>query len=320
MAITLITGTPGAGKTAWTVQELTRLPSQRKIYVHGVPMLKIAHEPIYCMSELCDYCRTVTQLSEDETYLEEVSNPGKPVYLVEQWPQWVTQGSLIVIDEVQRIWRPSASKVPDEIAKLETHRHYGLDFWLISQGPHLFHSNIRLLIGRHIHLVSSWRGRMEYEFSECRQNVTSRSDAVQRPYKLPRKLFGLYHSSSLHVNQTHRKPLAFYGLIASMLVVIWLVYHIYNRFQQRTPVAIETAYNIDIAAPPDTSGNQPGGAGGAVSRNTPIVKASLQKTETKVHGCVRTPEWCRCYPEAVSLTDEYCRIYTHDKTTYLASN
>jgi zona occludens toxin len=44
--LTLVTGTPGAGKTAWTVQELTRLPSQRKIYVHGIPELKIAHEPI----------------------------------------------------------------------------------------------------------------------------------------------------------------------------------------------------------------------------------------------------------------------------------
>ena len=55
--ITLITGTPGAGKTAWTVQELTRLPSQRKIYIHGVPELKIAHEPIFCISELCEHCR-----------------------------------------------------------------------------------------------------------------------------------------------------------------------------------------------------------------------------------------------------------------------
>lgn len=201
--ITLITGTPGAGKSAWTVQELTRLPAQRKIYVHGIPELKIAHEPIYCHSELCDLCQSVDPLIKEQ---------GAHV---EDWPQWATHGSLIVIDEVQRIWRPSnsASALPDSISRLETHRHMGLDFWLISQGPHLFHSNIRLLIGRHIHLVSKWNGRSEYEFPECRQDVTRRSDAVVRPYKLPKKVFGLYKSASLHTTNKKRAPLALYFFV-----------------------------------------------------------------------------------------------------------
>lgn len=107
--ITLITGTPGAGKTAWTVQEITRLPSQRKLFIHGIPELKIAHEPIYCLSELCDHCREHTHIvtsPDGQETLEAINTPGIPVFLVETWPDWVTDGSLVIIDEVQRIWRP----------------------------------------------------------------------------------------------------------------------------------------------------------------------------------------------------------------------
>lgn len=208
--ITLITGTPGAGKTAWLVQELTRLPTQRKIYVHGIPELKVAHEPIYCTSDLCEFCGSIAP--------EVLNDPH--AYYVEDWPHWATEGSLLVVDEVQFIWRPSSSgKLPQGIAALETHRHKGLDFWIISQGPHLFHSNIRLLISRHIHLVANWRGRTEYEFPECRQNVAARSDAIKRPYTLPKKIFGLYKSASMHTKLEKRKPLSYYVLIACVCFI-----------------------------------------------------------------------------------------------------
>ena len=239
--ITLITGTPGSGKTAWTVQELTRLPTQRKLYVHGIPDLKIAHERIYCRSELCDLCRGV-QLEDD-------FGTG----FVEDWPQWASEGSLIVIDEVQRIWRPaSASKeLPDSISRLETHRHMGLDFWLISQGPHLFHTNIRLLVGRHIHLVAKWSGRTEYEFPECRQNLTNRQDSVSRPYKLPKKVFGLYKSASLHTKQDKRVPTSVYFLAAAFVVALFMgvktFQNIAGKVNQESQAPLEQASN---AAPP----------------------------------------------------------------------
>jgi zona occludens toxin len=345
--ITLITGTPGAGKTAWMVQELTRLPSQRKIYVHGVPELKIAHEPIFCTSNLCEYCRTVTQLVEypaginekgekTASYerLELIDKPGEPVYLVEEWPWWATEGSLIVVDEVQQIWRPSSSKVPDEVAALETHRHKGLDFWLLSQGPHLFHSNVRLLVGKHIHLVSKWNGRSEYEWPECRQNVTSRGDAVVRPYTLPKKIFHLYRSSSLHVKQTHRKPLAFYGFFVCLALLVVSVYFGYKRV---------TAHMKEQQAGTDTHGQTApaGGPGGAVPANhDEIIKppanagfpdfkpsldgvpesapayAELNQVKDVPHlmGCVKTPDWCRCYttqgtpyPTSIPFCESYLR-------------
>lgn len=329
--LTLITGTPGAGKTAWTVQELTKLSSQRKIFVHGIPELKIAHEPVYCLSDLCDHCRSVTQVSSDQQYYEEITKPGTPALLVEEWQYWATEGSLIVLDEVQRVWRPN-NKVPDEIAALETHRHKGLDFWLISQGPHLFHSNIRLLIGRHIHLVSTWRGRTEYEFSECRQNTASRGDAVIRPYSLPKKIFSLYKSASLHTESKHRKPLSFYFLIATLLIFSVLGFYAYHRFSEKfnpQPAQIDLGEGARAQAAA-TSPNQSSNFVNQIKTSAypdfkPVIEgvpasapayAHLIKVGAVPHlmGCVRTPTFCRCYtvqgspyPSSKLFCDEYLK-------------
>jgi zona occludens toxin len=336
--ITLITGTPGAGKTAWTVQELTRLPAQRKIYVHGIPQLKIAHEPIYCTSNLCEHCQSLTQVHFNDAgegeYIELLEKPGEPVPLVEQWPEWATDGSLIVVDEVQRIWRPSASsKLPDEIAALETHRHHGLDFWLISQGPHLFHSNVRLLIGKHIHLVSKWNGRSEYEWPECRQNVTSRGDAVVRPYQLPKKIFHLYKSSSLHVKQTHRKPLAFYGFIVSVLLLCLVCYFGYKRVTAHmqpeqagadVPAPAAPAAGAGAAVPAKDHIISPKSLGDGfpdltpkkwdVPESAPAYAALLRvKDVPRLIGCVNTPETgCKCYGRQATpypATTAFCESF-----------
>jgi zona occludens toxin len=216
--ITLITGTPGAGKTAWIVQELTRLPSQRKLFVHGIPDLKIAHEPVYCRSELCEHCQSIP----DE-------QKGK--YYVENWPEWATEGSLLVLDEVQRVWRPQvgSNKLPESIAKLETHRHKGLDFWLVSQSPKLFHNNVRALVGKHIHLVANFAGRYEYEWPECSDDLSGRSTAVKRSYKLPKQIFGMYKSASLHTKLRHRKPMSFYVLLVTVPMFLLLGYRFYSH-------------------------------------------------------------------------------------------
>lgn len=336
--ITLITGTPGAGKTAWTVQELTRLPSQRKVFIHGIPELKIAHESIFCLSELCDHCRSLTHIVEtDQGEQIQVIETGLPAYLVETWQDWATEGSLIIVDEVQRVWRPTGSKVPEEIAALETHRHKGLDFWLISQGPHLFHSNVRLLIGRHIHLVSTWRGRNEYEFPECRQNVSSRGDAVIRPYTLPKKVFGLYKSASLHTVHNHRKPLSFYLLIATIFLSSLLGFYTYQRFQKKfnpeqnsmidragearaqavATTAVSMSSNNEVKTDfPDFEPRIPG-----LPESAPAYAPLLKVTAVPLlYGCVYSAvkDKCSCYTQQATpypTSKEYC-IETVKKSSF----
>jgi zona occludens toxin len=244
-------------------------------------------------------------------------NPGHSALLVEYWQFWATEGSLIVLDEVQRVWRPIGSKVPDEIAALETHRHKVLDFWLISQGPDLFHSNIRLLIGRHIHLVSAWRGRNEYEFPECRQNVTSRSDAVVRPYSLPKKIFKLYKSASLHTVSKHRKPLSFYFLIVVICIGSGLGLYAKTRFDKRFHPETAVTSTGEAGAPP---------VDGTLTTLTTEEKKSFPDFEPSVPGI---PESAPAYSELLKVSSvpllvgciyskakDICTCYTAQATPY----
>lgn len=305
--ITLITGTPGAGKTAWTVQEITRLPSQRKIYVHGIPGLKVPHDVIFCRSPLCDLCRN--------------SPDDNKEYYLEDWSTWATPGSLIIADEVQRIWgvtNAGATKTED-ISRLQTHRHIGLDFWLISQSPKLLNTGVRTLVGRHIHLVSKWSGRSEYEYPEVKDDTSSKGDAVVRPYKLPSQIFKLYHSSSLHTKLKHRKPLALYAFIAVISICLLLGVRLYNRFnghtelhetttgqttkpvQQQQIAPVETKKSIY----PDFKPTIPN-----IPASAPAY-AGLNEVKSVPHliGCVRTPDFCRCYTKqavAVEVTYNFC--------------
>lgn len=190
--LTLITGAPGSGKSAALVSMLSELATDgRQLYVNGIPDLKIPHEPL-----------------------------AEP----EKWPELVPDGSVIIIDEVQRVWRPRGpgQKVPDNVAMLETHRHRGLDFYIITQGPNLVDSNVRALVGRHVHLRElGILGRWWYEWPECADNCRTawRNAPIKKRYRLPKRIFGQYKSASIHVKPVRSVP----WMLAVMLIALLLV-------------------------------------------------------------------------------------------------
>jgi zona occludens toxin len=206
--ITLITGEPGNGKTAYAVDCIRRdlEKSPRAVFVWGVKDLKLPH--------------TVCPPVGEWTRLESVAEDSSLSRAVFDFPS----GSLVIIDECQDVFRVRASsaKVPPYVAALETHRHQGLDFYLITQKPSQIDTNVRGLVGRHIHLRSNWSGRHLLEWAECR-NPLSRSDcavAITRPYSLPKSVFTLYTSATEHTGQPRRKPtqLLVVGIAVVLLV------------------------------------------------------------------------------------------------------
>jgi len=298
--ITLITGGPGTGKTAWLIDQLIELRKkepQKLLFIHGIRNLTgIAHEKIYCNSQLCDICRA-SDIPQDSKF-------------VENWQEWRESDSLIVVDEVQRIWRPrTGGSIPHvSVSTLETHRHYGLDFWLISQGPHLFDNFIRLLVGRHVHLVARWSGRTQYEWPECKQDVQSRGDAVVRPYSLPKHVFSMYHSAEVHTKQEKRKPLSFYAMIIAIILAIISITYFANRINNKIhPVAqIDQSEGVGAGMPApapvglinvsmvDFPDYRPKIEG--VPASAPAYKHLIKVTSVPLlMGCVSTPDWCRCY-------------------------
>lgn len=204
--LTLITGAPGSGKSAALVSMLTDLGAGgRQIYVNGIPDLKIDHETL------------------DEP---------------ERWHELVPDGSVVVIDEVQRIWRPRGpgQKVPANVALLETHRHRGLDFYIITQGPNLVDSNVRALVGRHVHLRDlGILGRWWYEWPETCDNCRTawKNAPIKKRYKLPKQIFGQYKSASVHVKPIRSVPWMLAVMLVALVVVAVMSYVAYSKIGAR---------------------------------------------------------------------------------------
>ena len=222
--ITLITGAPGTGKTAALMQLLKDVlaASGRVIYSHGIPDLKIDHQPLV--------------------------DPAT-------WHESVPDGSVIIIDEVQNVWRPRASgtKVPAHVSALETHRHKGIDFYIITQGPNLVDSNVRALVGRHIHLRDiGFLGRWWYEWPECADNCRTawKHAPLKKKYKLPKEVFDLYKSASLHVKPIRSFPKMFFLAMFALAATAGLSYKIFASLKDKlappvvtVPTALNGAFN-----------------------------------------------------------------------------
>ncbi len=238
--INLITGTPGSGKTSYALKfMLDQLKgSKRKIYVHGIPDLKIPHEQVYCSSKTCDHCGMLDVSKID------------PSLMADRWHEFAPIGAVYFLDEAQNIYRPrsSSSKVPESVAAFEVHRHKGIDFFLITQNPRLIDANIRALVSRHIHLKPTWAGRFQYEWPETKDSVQSTTDAIRSTYKLDKKTFDLYKSASIHTKQKRVIPTALYVILLSFLALSFLSYKVYHRMNPEKPTTT-IAKNKEIKTP-----------------------------------------------------------------------
>lgn len=254
--ITLITGTPGSGKTAYALDmmlRLQKLDNSRKLFVHGIPELKVAHEIVVCDSKTCDYCTT---LVERDSHLQ-----------AKDWHKWAEQGSIFFFDEVQNIHRPrhGSAPVPDCVATYEVHRHRGLDFFMITQNSMLIDGNIRALVSRHIHLTATWARRVQHEWAQCKTDLSSTLDeSIKSNYVLPKDVFKLYKSASLHTSVSRKKPWVLYALPVLILVIFGLIY----SFQSRVK-------NAAKPNPPATS---------SVNTNPAVIPANLPKGGAEVAG------------------------------------
>lgn len=260
--ITLLTGAPGAGKTALAVDMITEANAKgRAVFVHGLDGLKSAH----------------VQLDEPN-----------------RWHELVPDGALIVIDEVQAVWRPAraGSKVADDVAALETHRHRGIDFVVTTQHPSLLHSNVRRLVGRHMHIQDfGFLGRRVYEWSEVSDSLNKSKALVSRRYKLPKKSFAQYTSASIHVKPNRGLPRALVvALVAVPLTAVLLGMGYQRVMAKGKPAEPEKAAHAMPTK--EAAREQP-----AAPPSTPdLVPTSLveQVIAPKFAGCISMGNRCEC--------------------------
>ena len=173
--INLITGLPGASKTLYTISTVKKTAEQdnRPVFYSGI-----------------------TELNTDLLPWTEID--------AEKWFE-CPPGAIVIIDECQRVFRPRtiSKDVPDFVAKLETHRHLGIDLYLITQHPMLADSAIRRLTGNHRHIVRRFgmQSSTIHQWDGVKDQVekpSSRADSNKTVWAFDKSVFNLYKSAELH--------------------------------------------------------------------------------------------------------------------------
>lgn len=307
---TLVTGVPGAGKTLYTLAELVRpmvgktiehedKTITRRIVVGNVRDLLLPHEPMTIPSVNPEEFR--------EPHPDLTREPGEPPLPVEMsvtsWWLWCQPGDVIVVDECQRAFRPFASgrRVPQFIAKLETARHYGVEFIFITQHPQLLHLNVRNLVGRHLHVRRLFAGMQTivYEWDHC-THPDRVKNATATPWRHKKAAFGLYKSAELHTKGKAAVPVALFALVAAVValpVVAWYAKERLSRSHASETLQAPADEAVPGAAPAKRARERAELVTFVAARGAPAFAEAVVPRRTwpdAVAGCFQQGEECAC--------------------------
>lgn len=307
--IYLITGLPGNGKTLYTIDYVRKFAEKEKrpVYYSGIP-----------------------DLSESLGW-QEFENP-------DEW-HTLPQGSIIVIDECQRTFKPlpRSGNIPPCFSELETHRHHGFDIFLITQHPHLIDTRVRRLCGIHRHIIRAFgtHKAMIHEWSEvhadCEKNRTTSNKTV---YFFPRDVFSLYKSAEIHTHKVHMPKIVYYVFICVVVIVLcfWMIFRWYSKetLSQEDQIPVEQSSSVQQVLPSMPSVGWQGGKGLTLEE---YINSYIPRIENLPHtapryddvtqpqqapritGCVLMHQRCTCYSQQatkVTTTADFCRLVVRD--------
>ncbi len=235
--ITLITGSPGSGKTLRMVSELAKTKEfeGRKIFVDGITGLKLGNiEPFPDGHGIAD------------------------MHIWAKDPEY--HGSVFVIDEAQRFFpkRSSNSKVPELLEFLHVHRHYGLDIYIITQMPTRIDKTVCDLVGAHYHIHKNRLGfRMQYYWDYCATSPKTESRHAQASvYRLDKNAFKLYESAQIHTKVKQPKSKVRWIIPLALCSAVYFSMGSYDKF-----VALSSSGKTGQSPAPAPSPAAAGGGG-----------------------------------------------------------
>lgn len=289
--IRLITGLPGSAKTLFVVTEIKKMLDKRNADIPGA----------------ATYYYGINDLKLDWILIDDP----------ERWYE-LPVGSAIIIDEAQTVFRPrsNSAKVPLHVSEFETHRHKGFDIFLITQHPGLVDSNIRKLVGEHIHIKRSFGGASSFTYTHQGVNANcsaSNSGSERKAWGHDKNGYGLYKSAEIH---THKRklPRAFYFLLIAPVLIFGLLYFGYTSISSSSVLSdIETTFTDsteNLLGSPGLSASSPGADQYFTDRVPRITQlphtAPIYDDLTEP---VRVP-----YPAACISSDTGCNCYTSQAT------
>jgi zona occludens toxin len=332
MSITLITGVPGSGKTLKAVWDHLRLDvgkvqvsldewgrevkTEYKVFTN-INSLKIDHEFIEGVgtwskgvgpkAETADGSFSKLGFTQPDGWRYE----GNPEAL-RNWHNWAKPGTKIYFDEFQKFWppRPNGAPVPPDVQALDTHRHMGVDFVVITQNCRNVDRHLLGLVDRHLHVrrVSNMPLAVVYEWDHASVNLNYKNAMTKSPWRYPKKAYTLYKSAELHTKQSRKLPGLLWFIIAGFAGAAYAIPSLKERLSDRigTP--------IPVSAP--SAGLAP--ADGPVTFVKDGTKYTVETTTTQaasipmdaastpslappapvLAGCIRAASRCACFDTA----------------------
>lgn len=310
MALFVIDGVPGSGKTLNTIKEVRdrALKEARPVYYNYITDLS----PDLGWQELSD---------------DEVRN----------WHNDLPEGAILVIDEAWRLFPKWESKKqpPDFVLAFFQHRKKGHDVYLVVQSARVqldpvVYENTEAHI--HFQRVAGSQMVKRFEWNGTVGNPKSASSiAVARIayQRLDPSIFQLYKSAEVHTHK-FRPPLKFLLLIGVAVVAVFFV--IYNGYQVRQGMSArkDTGLGSAIVAAntvPGTSANRPADQASTTALDIARYKPRLPdmpwtapvydnlrqpKSFPRAAACMLNPktDTCRCYTQQatpIAVPDRFCR-------------
>lgn len=197
--ITLITGTPGSGKTLYAVTKILQYVKENE------KLLREGKEPRMIYANI-----------------DGLNIPG-----VEPAPHdWrdTPDGSVIFYDEIQQLEPYKKSRYDNEICDgLQVHRHTGHDIFGITQFPVLLHPNFRAVVGLHVHLHRGWglSSATIFTWAYCvdSPNAPSNKKLAEHTerFQYDKSVYKYYKSATIHTHKG-RIPKKFFLVILVVLL------------------------------------------------------------------------------------------------------
>lgn len=295
--LTILTGAPGSGKTLYAIAKL--LYPLMGTHVDGVDDegRKVRHE------------RTLFSNINGLTLPHEKIDAD----WLADWHNRVPPGAVICYDEVQKPWpkRVTGSKVHQAVQELETHRHKGVDFVLMTQKPELVDQNVCSLAGRHLHIrrVGNTHNAIVYEWDAVSRSLLYRNAFKKSTWRYPRWVFDWYKSAEVHTKMPRSLPTALFIALFAVAgtAVAW------PMLMDRITEGLNPTAKAHQAAPQASKPLAPSlilPDAPEVPSATSLAASAVLPAAPVLMGCAAAANACRCYDQAglpVELEIEACQ-------------
>lgn len=184
------TGKPGNGKTLFCIDEVRAMAKGRRVYYDGIELTEKGKRELgWVEFASVEKIGNVRELEDGRLRL---------------WPN-IPDGSVVIVDEVQRYWRQrkQGSDVPRAVQAIETHRHFGLDLFFITQDPTLVDVNVRKLAWEHKHIkrIFGTQSATIYTWKQKVASVGSDKEyegCLSETWPYAKDVYELYKSAEVH--------------------------------------------------------------------------------------------------------------------------